>query len=29
MEYVIKKIKQIDPNSIPLGYDSEQTGSST
>ena len=23
MEYVIKKIKQIDPNSIPLGYDSE------
>lgn len=23
MEYVIKKIKEIDPNSIPLGYDSE------
>lgn len=23
VEYVIKKIKEIDPNSIPLGYDSE------
>jgi len=23
MEYVIKKIKEIDPSSIPLGYDSE------
>ncbi len=23
MEYVIKQIKKIDPNSIPLGYDSE------
>ncbi|MBO4422478.1 MAG: extracellular solute-binding protein [Clostridia bacterium] len=23
LEYVIKKIKEIDPNSIPLGYDSE------
>jgi len=23
MEYVIKKIKEIEPNSIPLGYDSE------